>query len=173
MNKKPIYTALISCAIALNGTSLKAEENSQPDFSNTVFVCAVQEEIPTMFAYTPGEVNLTSLMSWHSEYLLPEQSGAEICQQTANKLQASIEQKNDKFLKAYTEKESQKNLVCLVDEKKQTCAAEDSEKLFSVNPNYSAGCVLSNKNPLECMALNVRGVYSYSEQPYQPLWWPW
>lgn len=173
MNKKHIYTALIGCAIALNGISVKAEENSQPDVSNTVFVCAVQEDTPTMFAYTPGEVNLTSLMSWHSEYLLPEQSGTEICQQTANKLQASIEQKNDKFLKAYTEKESQENLVCLVDEKKQTCASQDSEKLFNVNPNYNAGCVLSNKSPLECMALNVRGVYSYNEQPYQPLWWPW
>lgn len=174
MNKKHIYTtALISCAIALNGTSVSAEENSRSDSTNTIFVCAVQEDIPTMFAYTPGEVNLTSLMSWHSEYLLPGESGAELCQQTANKLQASIQQDNDRFLKAYTKKDSQSNLVCLVDNEEQTCADKGSEKLFGVNSKYSAGCVLSNKTPLECMASNVRGIYSYNEQPYQPLWWPW
>lgn len=173
MNKKHIYTALIGCAIALNGISVRAEANSEPDSSNTVFVCAVQEDVPTMFAYTPGEVNLTSLMSWHSEYLPAGESGAELCQQTANKLQSSIQQGDERFLKAYTKKNSKSNLVCLVDEEEQTCADEGSEKLFSVNPSYSAGCVLSNKTPLECMALNVRGIYSYNEQPYQPLWWPW
>ena len=173
MKLKHISTALISCAIALNGTAVGAEENSQSDSLNTIFVCAVQEDVPTMFAYTPGEVNLTSLMSWHSEYLLPEQSGSEVCQQTASKLQASIQQENQKFLKAYTEKATQSNLVCLVGEEEETCASEESEKLFSVNPDYSAGCVLSNKSPIECMALNVRGIYSYEEQPYQPLWWPW
>lgn len=173
MNIKYLCAAIFSSAIAFNATSLQAEENSQADYSDTVFVCAVQEDVPTLFAYTPGEVNLTSLMSWHSEYLLPEQSGSQVCQQTANKLQASIEQDEQKFLKAYTEKSSKSNLVCLVGEEEETCASEESEKLFSVNPNYSARCVLSNKNPLECMALNVRGIYSYNEQPYQPLWWPW
>lgn len=173
MNNKHIYTTLIGCALVLNGTAVQARENSQSNSSDTVFVCAVQENIPTMFAYTPGEVNLTSLMSWHDEYLLPGQSGTEICQQTANKLQASIKQNNQKFLKAYTEQKGKNNLVCLVGEKNQTCTSEESEKLFSVNPNYNAGCVLSNKSPLECMALNVRGIYSYNEQPYQPLWWPW
>ena len=173
MNKKQIYSALIGCAIALNAASLQAQETSENDPSNTIFVCAVREDTPTMFAYTPGEVNLTPLMSWHSEYLLPEESGKEVCQQTATKLQASIEQENEKFLKAYTEKESKSNLVCLVEEADRTCADEESEKLFSVNPDYNADCVLSNKNPLECMALRSRGIYSYNEQPYQPVWWPW
>lgn len=175
MNKKTIYTALIGCVISLNAVSVGAQENTgvDSDISDTVFVCAVQEDTPTMFAYTPGKVNLTSLMSWHSEYLLPGESGVEVCQQTASKLQASIQQENKKFLKAYTQKEDKSNLVCLVAEEDRTCASEESEKLFSVNPNYSAGCVLSNKNPIECMALNVRGIYSYNEQPYQPLWWPW
>ena len=173
MNKNHIYTVLIGCAIALNGTPIQAEESPTADSDNTVFVCGVQEDVPTMFAYTPGEVNLTSLMSWHPEYLVPGESGTEICQQTANKLQASIKQEDARFLKAYTKKESQNNVVCLVNEQNQSCASEESEKLFSVNPKYSAGCVLSNKSPLECMALNVRGIYSYNEQPYQPLWWPW
>lgn len=173
MNNKYIYTALIGCAIALNGTIVKAQDNPPSDASNTVFVCGVQENVPTMFAHTPGEVNLTSLMSWHPEYLLPGESGQEICQQTADKLQASLQQDNQKFLKAYTEAESQDNLVCLVGEKDQTCVSNESETLFSVNPNYSAGCVLSNKSPIECVALNVRGIFSYNEQPYQASWWPW
>jgi hypothetical protein len=173
MNRKHIYSALVGCAIALNVTPLQAGETSQQNSANNIFVCATQNDTPTMFAYTPGKVNLTPLMSWHSEYLLPEESGEQVCQQTAGKLQASIKQETAKFLKAYTKQETASNLVCLVSEEDQTCASEDSEKLFSVNPNYNAICVLGNKTPIDCMASNVRGIYSYNEQPYQPLWWPW
>ena len=66
MNKKNIYTALVSCAIALSATPIQAEENSHQNSAKNIFVCAMHEDIPTMFAYTPGEVNLTPLMSWHS-----------------------------------------------------------------------------------------------------------
>jgi len=173
MNRKQIYTTLIGLAIALSTSPLQAEENSSEKSSNSIFVCATQNDTPTMFAYTPGEVDLQPLMSWHAEYLLPGESGEEVCQQTADKLQTSIKQEDQKFLKAYTKKETNSNLVCLVGEEAQTCASGKSEKLFSVNPDYSAGCVLSNKKPIDCMVLNVRGIYSYNEQPYQPLWWPW
>ncbi|MDJ0596428.1 MAG: COP23 domain-containing protein [Pleurocapsa sp. MO_226.B13] len=172
MNRKNIYTiALLGCAIALSTSPLRAEENSQAKAAESIFVCATQQDAPTMYAYTPGEINLTPLMTWHAEYLLPEQSGAEICQETATKLQASIEQQERKYLKTDTPKET--NSVCLVTEEDGTCTSEASEQLFSVNPNYNAGCVLENKKPIECMALNVRGVYSFEDKPYQPLWWPW
>ena len=171
MNKKYLYTAFVSFAIALTTTPLQAEENSADSPSDSIFVCATQQGAPTMYAYTPGEIELTPLMTWHSEYLLPEQSGEEVCQQTATKLQASIEQEQERYLKADTPKES--NSVCLVTEEDLTCATPESEELFRVNPNYSAGCVLDNKKPIECMALNVRGIYSFEDKPYQPLWWPW
>ncbi|MEM9509292.1 MAG: COP23 domain-containing protein [Cyanobacteria bacterium P01_E01_bin.35] len=171
MNKKILYTAAIGCAIALNSVPLNAEEENNTKVSESAFVCAVKDDTPTMFAYTPGEINLTSLMTWHAEYLLPEQLGEEICQQTATKLQSVYEQEQAKYLKAETTENQ--NLVCLVNEEEENCLAEDSQKLFSVNPNYNAGCILENKNPIECKALQVRGIYSFEDKPYQPLWWPW
>ena len=171
MNTKYLYTALIGSAIALNVTPLQAKEHLNQDPGKTIFVCAMAKDTPTMFAYTPGKVNLTPLISWYPEYLLPEQSGQKVCQQTATKLQASYQQDQEKYLKA--EEAEEGNLVCLVSKADRDCTTEDSEKLFSVNPNYNAGCVLDNKNPIECMALNVRGVYSFEDKPYQPTWWPW
>ena len=171
MRKKHLYTALIGSAIALGVVPLHAEQNLAQKPSNEVFVCAAQEGTPTMFAYTPGEVNLTPLMSWHSEYLVADRSGAEICQQTATKLQASYQQQEAKYLKVETTEDN--NLVCLVSQEDGDCITQDSEVLFSVNPNYNASCVLENKKPLECKALQVRGIYSFEDKPYQPLWWPW
>lgn len=173
MKRKQIYTAFISCAIALNVSPLQAEETSRQDSSNSFFVCATQDDTPTMYAYTPGEVNLTPVMSWHPEYLLPGQSGQQVCQKTAMKLQASLDMQDAKFIKAYTDKKSNSNLVCLVEQEDGTCASQESEKLFGVNPNYNPECVLSNKKPIDCMALTTRGIYSYNEQPYRALWWPW
>ena len=149
---------------------LNAKEDIAQKPTNEVFVCAVQNDTPTMFAYTPGEVNLTPLMSWHSEYLLAEQSGAEICQQTATKLQALYQQDEAKYLKVETSEDN--NLVCLVSDENQNCLTQDSETLFSVNPDYNAGCVIENKQPIECKALQVRGIYSFEDKPYQPIWWP-
>ena len=171
MKKTQIYTAFIGCAIALSAVSVHAKESIAQKPSDEVFVCGVQDDTPTMFAYTTGEVNLTPLMSWYPEYLPEEQSGAEICQQTATKLQASYQQQEAKYLKVETSEDN--NLVCLVDEENQNCITPDSEILFGVNPKYNAGCVLENKKPIECKALQVRGIYSFEDKPYQPMWWPW
>lgn len=172
MNKKYLYTAFVSCAIVLNAFSVQAEENPNKKSPETAFVCATRGGTPTMFAYTPGQINLEPLMSWHAEYLLPEQSGPQVCQQTAAKLQASYQQEEAQYLKAETPKEN--NLVCLVTQEEENCAAEGSQKLFSVNPDYEAGCVLDNMKPLECKALRGRGnIYSFDDKPYQTIWWPW
>jgi hypothetical protein len=62
----------------------------------------------------------------------------------------------------------------LVADKEETCDSENSEALFSLNPNYDAGCVLDNKEPIECVAVGkVRGVFAVPDSPYQPSWWPW
>lgn len=172
MNKKYLFTAFIGCAIALSSSPVQAKEGLTKEPSNTAFVCATQEGTPTMFAYTSGQVELKPLMSWPSEYLLPKQSGKQVCQETASKLQTAYQQKQAKYLKAETPKE--KNLVCLVTKKEQNCSTEGSEMLFSVNPDYEAGCVLENMQPLECKALRGRGaVYSFEDKPYQPTWWLW
>lgn len=172
MKNKYLSTALLGCAIALSTLPLNAQGKATPESLDSAFVCAVQGETPTMFAYNPGTVKLTPLMSWHAEYLLPGQSGAEVCQRTATRLQNSYQQEEAKYLKSETTPD--KNLVCLVDKEDQNCLSDDSQKLFSVNKKYNASCVLENKAPIQCAAVQVsRGIYSFNDEPYQPLWWPW
>ncbi|MEL6496666.1 MAG: COP23 domain-containing protein [Cyanobacteria bacterium J06623_7] len=172
MNNKYLTAAFGAMAIAIAAVPVNAEERANLQFSESAFVCSVQGETPTMFAYNPGEVALTPLMRWHGEYVAPSQSGAEICQQTAVRLQDSYQQDEAKYLKSATTEEE--NIVCLVNDIEGDCADEDSQKLFSVNPKYNASCVLENKTPIECAATQVRrGIYSFNDEPYQPLWWPW
>lgn len=171
MNKKNLYLAVITSAIAFGATSIQAKESYSQSSTNTIFVCATEIETPTIFAFNPGDVKLTPVISWHQEYLLPEQSAAEVCQQTAAKLQ-EIDRNQEYYLK--NELRGDRTLVCMVSEKDATCASDNSEELFSINPNYNAPCILDNREPLECVALGrVRGVYSSIDTPYEPSWWPW
>jgi hypothetical protein len=171
MNKRYLGTALVSCAIALNAVPVGAKQNTTVESSEPIFVCATEEGTPTIFTRASGETKLTPIMSWYSEYLLPDGSAAEVCLKTAAKLQDSYQQEQVKYLKSETTE--QENSVCLVEEEDANCLSDNSQKLFSVNPNYSAGCVLENKKPIECKALQVRGIYSFDDKPYQALWWPW
>lgn len=171
MKNKYLSPVLVSCAIALSAFPINAEEKATSTASNSIFVCATQGETPTLYAYNPGKVNLTPLMSWYGEYLMPGQSGAEICQKTATALQNSYQQDHAKYLKADAAKDA--NLVCLVNQKDQNCSDEASQKLFSVNSEYDPSCVLENKSPIDCQVYKVRGIYSFNDEPYQPLWWPW
>ena len=171
MNRKHLYTALLSGAIALTAIPLQAKQNTTVDSSEPIFVCATEEGTPTMFTRAVEETKLTPIMSWHSEYLLPEQSGSEVCLKTAAKLQDSYQQEQAKYLKAESTEEA--NLACLVEEKDANCITEDSQTLFSVNPDYNAACVLENKKPIECKASQVRGIYSFDDKPYQTIWWLW
>ena len=165
---------LTASAIALNTTFLEAKESysQNPAPANTVFVCTSQTQPPTLYAYTPGKTNLTPLMSWYRDYLLPNQSGAEICQQVAAKLQNQFQQQQPRFF-AIAEKED-RNVLCLVSQENTNCNTENSEELFSVNSNYDPTCVLDNRQPLECMAIGRnRGVLVLPDSPYAPRWWPW
>lgn len=172
MKNKYFSTVLVSLAIAFTAIPGTAEEEKTPEDLNSAFVCATQSKTPTLYAYNPGQVNLKPLMSWHGEYLLPGQSGVQICQKTATKLQNSYQQKEAQYLKSTTTTDT--NVVCLVNEEDQNCVSEESQKLFSVNAKYNASCVLENKSPIQCTAVQVsRGIYSFNDEPYQPLWWPW
>ncbi|MGV2828701.1 COP23 domain-containing protein [Myxosarcina sp. GI1(2024)] len=170
MNNKAFYVAIATSAIAITTTSIQAQEKPSPN-ADKIFVCATDIETPTMFAFTPGNVKLTPIVSWHSEYLLSEQSATEVCQQTATKLQ-EIDRRQEHYLR--TQSKVHRTVVCIVSEKDATCSSNNSEELFSINPNYDAHCILDNREPLECVALGrVRGVYSSIDSPYQPTWWPW
>ena len=171
MTKNPLFTAIATVAIAFSATSIQAKESYSQNLSNTIFVCATDIETPTMFSYTPGKTKLTPLISWHEEYLLSNQSGAEVCQETASKLQEIYQQQEKKSFR--TEQKEDSTLVCMVGGESETCSDKDSETLFSVNPNYDASCVLDNRQPLECVAIgNIRGVRTIPDAPYTVQWWP-
>ncbi len=173
MNKF-FYTAITLSAIALNSTSVLAQETEveAQDSQETVFVCGTESQTPTMFAYSPGNVNITPVITWHQEYLLPEQSGTELCQEVASKLQNVSQKQQEPYFIA--ERQEDSILVCLVDTKNSDCSSQASQPLFSVNSNYDPSCILDRREPLECMAVGqVRGVYSITDEPYRPLWWFW
>ncbi|HHP7231382.1 MAG TPA: COP23 domain-containing protein [Xenococcaceae cyanobacterium] len=169
---KYFLTAITLGAIALSSTSINAKESYSQSVSEALFVCATESAAPTMYAYTPGKVTITPLISWHQEYLLPGQSGIEVCQQVAGKLQDLSQQRQERFIT--TETREDHTLVCMVTQENDTCSSQTSEALFSVNPNYDASCVLDRREPLECVAVGkVRGVFSVPDDPYKPMWWPW
>ena len=174
MFKKVISATLAMSAIVLNANFLSAKENYSQNSaqSKTFFVCATQTQPPTLFAYTPGKINLTSLMSWHQDYLLPDRSGVEVCQEVAAKLQNLLQQQQPRFF--VTEQKEDRNVLCLVTQENADCNSENSEELFSVKPNYNATCVLDNREPLECLAIGRnRGVLGVPQSAYSPSWWPW
>lgn len=174
MFTKVISATLAISAIAVNANLIEAKESygQNSTQSNTVFVCATQTEPPTLLAYTPGQVNLTSLMSWYPDYLLPEQSGVAICQEVAAKLQNLLQQQEPRFF--ITEQKEDHNVLCLVTQENADCNSEASEELFSVKSGYNPTCVLDNREPLECVAIGRnRGVLGLPESPYVPTWKFW
>ncbi len=164
--------------IAIFPRSLEAKENYPDNSSETFFVCTTETSVPTLYAYTLGTTSLTPLISWYKEYLLPQQSGNEICQQVASKLQylsqeQDLSQEQGQRYIAIEEKEEH-TLVCMVKVANETCHSDYSEPLFEINPNYDARCILDRREPLECVSVGrVRGVFSIPETPYQPIWWLW
>lgn len=170
--KKVFYLGLVAGAIALSATSLSAKESYSQNSSDTIFVCTTENTASTMYAYTPGKAILTPLISWYQEYLLPEASSAEVCQQVATKLQDLSQEQTVRYIA--TEKQQDQSVVCMIRNENDNCSSEDSETLFGVNPNYSPNCVLDRLEPLQCSATVVRGgILSRPDSPYRPTWWPW
>lgn len=170
--KKLFYLGLTASALAFSGNSLSATESFSQNSSDTIFVCSTENTASTMYAYTPGKAVLTPLISWHQEYLVPDTSSAEVCQQTATKLQELSQEKTVRYIA--TEEQQDQTVVCMVTRENDTCSAADSEKLFGVNLNYSPSCVLNRFEPLECTAMVQRGsIMPESDSPYRPTWWPW
>ncbi len=167
-----ITQCLVLGEIAIFPKSLEAKENYPDNSSETFFVCTTETSVPTLYAYTLGTSSLTPLISWYKEYLLPQQSGSEICQQVASKLQYLYQEQGQKYIA--TEEKEEHTLVCMVKVANETCRSDYSEPLFGINPNYDARCILDRREPLECVAVGrARGVFSIPETPYQPIWWLW
>ncbi|VEP16121.1 conserved exported hypothetical protein [Hyella patelloides LEGE 07179] len=173
--KKVVYMGLAASAIALSANSLSAKESYGQNSPDTTFVCSTENTASTMYAYTPGKAVLTPLISWYEEYLLPETSSAEVCQQVATKLQELSQERTTRYIA--TQKQEDQTLVCMVTRENDDCSSDDSENLFGVNPNYSPVCVLNRFEPIECTAIVMqkRGAImpESANSPYRPIWWPW
>ena len=90
------------------------------------------------------------------------------------KLQNLLQQQEPIFF--VTEQKEDRNLLCLVKQESSNCHSENSEELFSVKPYYDATCVVDNREPLECLAINrSRGVLGVPQSAYTPTWkfWSW
>jgi esterase/lipase len=66
MFAKLTSTTFTVASLALGGNLGVTPNQSQVvSADNMTFVCAPQMQPPTMFAYTPGQVNLKPIMTWH------------------------------------------------------------------------------------------------------------
>ena len=166
------YILLSIIALTLLSRPLKAKEDSLGNSAENFFVCTTETLVPTLYIYTSGKTSLTPLISWHQEYLLPQDSGSEICEQVAKKLQYLYQKPGQKYIA--TEEKEEHTLVCMVKVENETCSSIHSEPLFSIKQNYDAKCVLNHRQPLECVTIGrVRGVFTIPDSPYKPIWWLW
>jgi hypothetical protein len=150
-------------------TTATLSEESKPK-SQIQFVCGADSEIPTTYAYIPGEVTLKPLMSWHSEYLLPGDSASELCKKAAQKLQNKYNEQQGYLLASDKTNDAWK--VCLVSRQGEGCNARDSVYLFSLNGEYqSPRCLMENRAPLQCPRSRGTLVRLPGGQ-YKPSWWP-
>lgn len=172
MTRKFVSIALTVSTFVLSGATFDANEISEPTKSQAkmTFVCATDIDPPTLFAYTPGEVTLKPLFRWYPEYLLPNQPAAAVCQQVAQKLQQEYNSGKRKFFAAETVEN--RTDVCLVSREDEKCNSQNSQQLFSLNANYDTTCVMNNGEPIDCFAVNTRGVFSLPAGTYEPSWWP-
>jgi len=170
--KRYCYIMLSAIAIAFLSTSLEAKENYSEISAKNFFVCSTETLVPTLYVYKSGQTSLTPLISWHEEYLLPQDSGSKICKQVAQKLQHLAQEPGQQYIT--TEEKAEHTLVCTVKVADETFSSNYSEPLFALNPYYDAQCILDRKEPLECVMVGrVRGVFSIPDSPYKPIWWLW
>jgi Circadian oscillating protein COP23 len=162
-----VGTALLA-TFNLGSTKTLSQETPA---SKITFVCASEVNPPITYAYTPGEVNLKPLMIWHSEYLLPNESAAELCQRVAQKLQTSYNQQQDYLLASDGTDKMWK--VCLVSKSGDGCDVSNSVYLFSLNGNYAQApkCLMEGIDPLQCPRSRGK-VISLPGGRYTPFWWP-
>ncbi len=177
---KLALTTVGAIAIALQPTVSFTQETVP---TKITFFCDETVEPPTTFVSLPGETNPKPFLSWYSEYLLPKDSAAKLCQQVAQKLQAKSEEGEKYELAAsqqLIDKDSVQRVwkVCLVTNPEDDCTKSSiSEDLFSLNTKYkeTPKCMIENTHPESCKPPlgPTRGyLMSIPANDYTPRWWP-
>ncbi len=181
---KLALTTLGAIAMALQPTvSLTQETTPEIVPTKIAFACDQKAEPPTTVVSIPGEKEPKPFLRWYSEYLLPEDSALELCQQVAQKLQAKSE-RGEKYELAASQQLKDKDSVqrvwkvCLVTNPEDDCTKSSiSEDLFSLNTKYkeTPKCMIENTHPESCKPPlgPTRGyLMSIPADDYTPTWWP-
>lgn len=180
MNWISISKILAALTIALGITETFAQATPQ---SKMTFSCNLTSDPPITLANLPDNANPIPMITWYSEYLLPENSAKELCQKVAETLQEKYNQQQNNLFA--TGQETNRNIICLVSSEGEKCNSNQSQELFSVQPEYDPRCVMDNIAPGECgqyicklddippLACTNRGtVLAIPGGKYKPSWLP-
>ena len=156
--------------ITLFPRSLEAQESYANNFAATFFVCTTKTSAPALLLHTSAKTFLTSLITWHRESSLPQESRNNICKQAFKKIQYL--EPEPRYVTS--EEKVEHPLLCNINLENETCNSDHGEALFESKPNHNPECNLNCREPLECLAAGrAQGTCSISEPPYEPIWWLW
>ena len=186
---KLALTTVGAIAIALQPTVSLTQETTPettPEIVPTkiTFSCDQKAEPPTTVVSMPGEKEPKPFLRWHSEYLLPEDSAVELCQQVAQKLQTKSEggEKYELAAQQFSVQDSAHRIwkVCLVTNPAPDYPCTKSgttEDLFSLNTKYKETfkCMMENTDPESCalrtLPITRSPLMSIPSNSYTPGWW--
>jgi len=159
-------------------------ENSEIQ-ENKIFFCEDISGIPTTFINLEKEQESKIFIRWYSEYLMPEDSPQELCENVSNILNEKVINNEPVFLAA--EPLDNRWKICLVSETNGKCSDDKSEDLLYLNqvqsedsegnlrkkyPNV-AKCFINSISPDKCQSVRTRGtLLSIPSNRYVPNWWP-
>lgn len=190
MLRKVAVLGLWGLTLPLLNNSVSSEniffENSElEEGKGEIFFCDDSTEIPTTFINLEKEKESRVFIRWYAEYLMPEDSPQELCQNISSILNEKAKNNQPVFLAAKPLDNRWK--ICLVSEANGRCDDNKSEDLLYLNQvKYKndqgnlinkypavAKCFINSNEPDKCKKLNRRGsLLSIPSNNYVPKWWP-
>ncbi|MGK7932749.1 MAG: COP23 domain-containing protein [Microcystaceae cyanobacterium] len=173
LSLNPILIASLLSLIPSAGWSQTPETSpSSSEIFSPQFICQTEQTPPVTVVQMDKETQI--IATWYSDYLLPDASPEQICQDVAQRLQNRYESQQPSFF-AYEPIEAEKRWdVCLVAQEGQKCTEEGSEVLFSLNSNKfkdPASCILKNTQPNRCRPITRGSLLSVpGDEGYSPRW---
>lgn len=178
MITKYLTTALSIGAIALASVPLQvtSAQAEQATLSQTTFICDQTAEPPAIFLQNSDKSTRTVVLKWYSQYLIPGDSAAQLCQSVAKQFQVNYEQGNGYLLAYEGNKEKNSYSVCFVTQEGEQCDSASAIKLFALNSQFvnTPRCFMENQDPNGCpVRISTRGpLISVPGGKYKPVWWP-
>ena len=150
-----------------------------------IFFCDNSLDIPTTFINLEKEKESKVFIRWYSEYLMPNDSPQELCQNVSDILNEKAKNNEPIFLAAQPLDNRWK--ICLVANGDGECDSKESQNLLYLNqikdrddqgnltnkyPNV-AKCFVNAYEPQQCESIKTRGtLLSIPSNRYVPNWWP-